>query len=398
MEKLLNEIHIAYLVGYKEGTTMSWEEIREKFNEKFKADFDTQALINQWQRYKNMFHSKDYEIKRLMETHRLKKNNSHTARSYNKVLDAFNQREDVIESIKAAAHEAARDLKKRPKIKPVKLKSKKQPMTKELLLSDLHFGKLSSTFNLEVAKKRLEEVVNVTLSEIKRDSVHYNVERLIVAMLGDQIENATMHGLESRKGSEFGNPRQVFAAAKYLFEIVIRPLAETGIRIDVPAVTGNHDRDGHERTYHNPGEENWTYVIYHYLKEMTNLAGYKNVTFYIPKEPYLVMEVYGKNILYEHYDNSKSPNRVGLQALLTRRSSQLSLPIHYMRGGHYHEPTSYGYYKMVINGSLPGNDSFADVNGFYSEASQTLLSYVKTSSRPNPFYKSLVIQLEHIGK
>src|SRR5690606_42018520 len=64
------------------------------------------------------------------------------------------------------------------------------------------------TFNLEILKKRLKEVTDVTLKEIARDQAHYNVERLIIALLGDIIESYTMHNLESARGCEFGNSRQ----------------------------------------------------------------------------------------------------------------------------------------------------------------------------------------------
>jgi len=406
--KYTNE-EIAYLIGLKE-TDLSWEEITEKFNNKFKSEQSSSALIGVHHRYKNLFEAKDsdHQIKLLKESHRARKNNSHTAKDYKDVLEKWNQRDDILEAIKLAATEINKGLKKSPlRIKPLPGTSSKKPnMTKELLLSDVHFGKLVKSltedgtektfFNLEIAKKRLKEVTDVTLKEIARDSAHYNVERIILALLGDIIESYTMHGLESSKSCEFGNSRQIYEAIRCIFQYVIRPLAETGLEIIIPAVAGNHDRSEHDRTFNNPGEENFTFTIYCALRDYCELAGLKNVKWQIPSGPWTVVEIYGKNALYEHGDNAKGPERKSLENLMTTRANQIRKPIEWLRVGHFHCPTQFGLYRIIINGSLPGDDSYSLVKGFMSESTQVLNSYVNTKSRPSPFYKSLNIQLDHI--
>lgn len=403
-EKKYTDQEIAFIIGLKE-SDMTWENITEKFNAKFDCEISSSALISMHHRYKNLFDSKDsdYQIKMLKESYRTRKNNSHTAKEYKKVLEVWNQRDDILEAIKLAASEINKNLKKNPiKVKPVKLDLKidKPLMTKELLISDIHFGKKVEfegqvLFDLEILKKRLKEVTEVTLKEIARDSAHYTVEKLIIALLGDIIESATMHNLESAKGCEFGNSRQIYEAIKCLFQLVIRPLAETGLTIEIPAVCGNHDRYENERTFNNPGEDNVTYIIYNALKDYCELAGLTNVKFVIPTGPWAIVNIYGKNTLYEHGDNARGADRKALEDLMTRRANQTRTQIEWLRVGHFHCETSYGMYKIIINGSGPGDDSYALIKGFMSEATQVLNSYVKTS-RPNPFYKSLSIQLDHI--
>src|SRR5690606_30088792 len=177
--------------------------------------------------------------------------------------------------------------------------------------------------------------------EIDRDSKEYNIDGIIIGLLGDIIENYSMHSLESAKGCEFGNSKQVYEALKNLFELVLVPLYQTGIPITVVGVTGNHDRDGQNRTYNSPGEENFTYIIYNTLKDFCEYAGMENIVFHIPKDPWCIIEVYGNKVLYEHYDNARNPDRKGLENLMVTRSNQLGINIDYMRGGHYHEPTSF---------------------------------------------------------
>jgi hypothetical protein len=409
-ERKYTEQEIAYIIGLKE-TDLTWEEITEKFNKKFGADVTASALTSMHHRYKHMLESKDsdYQVKLLKDAHRVKRNNSFTAKDYKEVLEKWNQRDDILAAISDAAAAVNKDLKKNPlKVRALPgTSSKKIGMTKELLLSDIHFGKLIETddvvtgqkkvmFNLEILKKRLAEITDVTLKEIARDQAHYNVEKLIVALIGDIIESYTMHSLESAKGCEFGNSRQVYEAAKNLFVIVLRPLAETGIEIEVPAVCGNHDRTESDRTFNLPGEDNVTYIIYHTLKDFCELAGFKNVKFTIPTSPWAVVNIYGKNVLYEHGDNAKGPDRKSLENLMTTRSTQIKKPIEWLRVGHFHCPTQYGLYRIIVNGSLPGDDSYSLIKGFVSESTQTLNSYVNTKSRPSPFYKSLNIQLDHI--
>jgi hypothetical protein len=136
---------IAFIIGLKEGDQLSWDEISEKFNEKFGAESNSENIKQLYHRYKNMFDKEDYHVKVLKDIHRTKKNNTYTARDYKTVLEAWNNRDDILEAVSNAARDINRGLKRNPlKIKPVSFnpKDKKPPMTKELLISDIHFGKL----------------------------------------------------------------------------------------------------------------------------------------------------------------------------------------------------------------------------------------------------------------
>lgn len=381
---------ILFLVKCKDQLNLSWSEIQDKFNEKFGENKSSNTLQKCYARYKDSASNSEALLNKLKQNVRQAKTKSFVAAENKTILQLWNDRDDILQAIR----DAAKDINK-TKVPQLKLPKKKnrQGMTKELLLSDIHFGKKTDKFNLEILKKRLEEVVHATIGEINRDSKEYNMDEIIVAILGDIIENYSMHVLESAKGCEFGNAKQIYEALKNLFTIVIRPLNQLGIKMRVVCVTGNHDRDGVNRTYHNPGEENFTHIIYNTLKDFSELAGLKNIEFIIPKEPYVIIDVYGNKVLYEHYDNSKNADRKGLESLMTKRSNQLSICIDYMRGGHFHEPTSFRNGRIQINGCLTGNDSFSSVLGYNAEASQTLNSFVN-SKRRYKMYRSFNILLE----
>ena len=391
-KKSYNEEQIAFIVHQKVVSRRGFEEIALKYNKKYDDDLSEVDVKAIYEKYKNqnVKSGDEHSLKQLKDIARTKKSNSITAKENRTILQYWNDRDDILDAVRAAAKEVGKI--KIPKVKLTKSK-KRKGMTKELLLSDIHFGKKTDKFNLEILKQRLQEVVHATISEIHRDNKEYNIDEIVIGILGDIIENYSMHVLESAKGCEFGNAKQIYEALKNIFQLVIVPLHQLDIPIRIVCVTGNHDRDGSQKTYHNPGEENFTYVIYNGLKDFCEIGGLKNIEFTIPKEPWAVIEIYGNTVLYEHYDNCKNADRKGLEGLMTKRANQLGITIDYMRGGHFHEPTSFRNGRMQINGCLTGNDSYASVLGFNAEASQTLNSFVD-SSRRYKMYRSFNILLE----
>lgn len=391
-KKKLTEEQIDFILHKKSISKKSYLELAGIFNQQFRTDFSPIEIKEIYELNSAGTHSPDFSVDVIKKSHRVQKNIRKQSKETREVINLWNTRDDILEAIK----EAALTIKQEKKPAKVVLKKKqkgKTGITKELLLSDIHFGKKTENFNLEICKKRLEEVVEATVGEIKRDESAYNVDEIVIALLGDIIENYSMHGLESAKSCEFGNSRQVYEALINIYKIVIEPLSKLGYPVRVVCVTGNHDRDGKDRTYNNPGEENFTWIIYNALKDFSQFAGLSNVKFTIPIEPWALIDIYGNRILYEHYDNAKSPDRRSLENLMTRRSHQLDAIIDYMRGGHFHEPTSFKNGRIQINGCLTGNDSFAAVLGFNSEASQTLNTFAN-SSRKYKMYKSFNILLE----
>jgi len=281
------------------------------------------------------------------------------------------------------------------KIKTEKPKSAKgKKLTMELMLSDIHYGKKTDKFNLEICRSRMKYLTKVFLEELEKKKLEgFNVHRIIIAMLGDMIESYTMHGLESASGCEFGNAMQVQSAIQSLFYDVIIPIAKTGTKIDIPAVTGNHDRTDMSRTMNKPGASNLTWIIYNSLEELSKASGFKNIKFYIPKNSYFILDIYNNKCLYEHGDNAGSNSKKGYEDLMEKRSRQQDMTLHFGRFGHYHEFACFDRGRIVVNESVCGQDSYAEVKGFKSSAGQTINFYVETSTRPTSFYYSFPVFL-----
>lgn len=283
--------------------------------------------------------------------------------------------------------------------KPKASRTRKAEMTIEFMLSDIHYGKLvpgENPVNLSVIRARVRHAVSVLLREIEQHQAFFNVERLIVAVIGDVIESYTMHGLESAIGCEFNNPRQIDEAVESLWFDVLVPLAQTGLKLDFVGVSGNHDRTELKKTANKPGENLVTWIIYKGLERLAKVAGMTNVTFHIPKESFYVLDIYGSPCLYEHTDETSAPDRNQFERLIQKRSKQVGKQIHFLRGGHWHESINIDRGRIIINESVPGQDGYSETKGYNSSAGQTINYYIKTDKRPTPYYRSFPVYLNHI--
>lgn len=290
---------------------------------------------------------------------------------------------------------AIKNLKpKKYKIKKKAVPKSKTKMTMELMLSDIHYGKKSKTFNLAICRQRMQKLTRVFIEEMKiKEKQGYIVERFILALIGDIIESYTMHGTESALSCEFGNARQIQEAIDSIFTDIILPLSKIGVEVTIPAVCGNHDRTEMKRTYNDPGENYMTWIIYHALERYCKLSGLSNVTFQIPTDSYTTVKIYRDIVLYEHFDELKATTKVAIKALINKRSEQTGKRITMARGGHWHEYVCYDRGMGIINESACGQDSYARVKGYNSKAGQTINFYSNDKSLPNDFLYSYPVSL-----
>lgn len=312
----------------------------------------------------------------------------------NKLEKQVGERENFENKILDAIKEEIRSLElNKIKVDKVQKSKTKANMTLELMVSDVHYGKKTKLFDLEVCRKRMKELSRVFNKELVDNQKLFNVEKIIVALIGDLMENFEMHGSESAISCEFRNPKQIGYSIISLFKDIIVPIAKTGIPVEIPCVTGNHDRGTPQYTLTNPGENNFTWAIYKALELLCETAGLSNVTFHIPDISYKVLTVYGNNILYEHGDNLKGANAAAIEKLIQDRSKQTGLLIDMARFGHWHEYLCIGRGRAIVNESVCGQDGYSTTKGYNSHAGQTINYYIETKDRPNCFYKSFPVYL-----
>jgi hypothetical protein len=379
---------IQFILGKKkEGKT--YKEIAQTFKVEFEVNKTPNAIRHICRNYTDFDFSEDTMVKNIRSAHTARRSRSKVAKENRAILDYLDQRDELVDELKNIVKEV-----KAQKIRVPKKKkdTKKDNMKLEVMLSDLHYGKKTDTFNFEVAQQRMDKMANVVLDEIDRYSKTYNVEEVITFLGGDIIEGATIHGTESRIGSEASNAVQIAQATMSLFKDYVVPMVSSGCKLTFICIGGNHDRDGKDKTFQNPGEEHFTHTIYTLLEFMCKNNGF-DVEFVIPKGAYHVHKIYDSFVCYEHGDFIKGNTRTSFESHLAKRSAQFGTIIDFLRIGHLHERMEFGRGKIIINPSLPGQDSYSEINGYNSEAAQTINYYVETDNRPTPFYHSFAVYL-----
>lgn len=275
------------------------------------------------------------------------------------------------------------------------------PITVEILLSDLQIGKLSPGYNTKVTRKRLYEFGRAALFQIEQKAaVGYRIERIVLGMLGDIIESDKKHA-NSATACDSSTSEQLFDAQQAIFEFVIEPLARKGIPMDIVAITGNHDWDGHGINMFEPGKNHLSWCMYRSLEMLTQRVGYSNVTWTIPEGSYAIVDFYGQTALYEH-GVGVANTEIAMKSHKIKRSEQEKKHVTYFRMGDKHTVTSFNSGQLVVNGAFfgasAGGTEYSGIAGYSSVPAQWMGFHVARKDNRLSLYDSFVIQLDHIGE
>lgn len=383
---------IKYLKTLREETDMDWSEITEEWNENFsnsQGKKTLNALRKTYKRFQDDEITDDVLIKNIKTTHTAKKT-AHKLRKENKVivenLIGFDDVLDAIESLKKIKLV-------RPKIKKKPKKSKKKKgMTMEALLSDLHYGLKTKTFDSSVLRSRLQKYTNAFIDSKNRAEKNYNVDLFRILLNGDIMQSATM-----RKGAESAcdltNAEQIAIAVESLYFDVILPLAEEGYPIEIVGMSGNHDREQTDRFTIDPGKHYYTWSIYKGLENMCIAGGLKNVRFEIPLKAYYVYECYGSHFLVEHGDWIKKASPEALEQKLMQRAAQVNKILKGIRIGHFHNDFVGNVGRYIVNASPVSDCHFSDGLGYVSRPAQLINYYVDTDKRDTSYFHTFVVNL-----
>lgn len=370
----------------------SWDKITEEYNKKY-GDIEKKtvnALRKIYARYIDIDFTDSVVINSIQNTETAKRRSSILAKENKLLVNYVSGKKSLLDEINELITSKKFKLLNIPKYK---FDNKKRNMTIETLFSDLHTGKFTLTFNSDILKKRVEKYSSTIIGEINRYETLYNVEKIVIPMLGDLIENSYMHGVESLAGCEFQNPEQIRMTIDIIFNNFLLPISMTGRQIILPCVTGNHSRISFKETYINPGKNNLSWIIYKVLEMLCKQCKLNNITFIIPEGNYCTYEIYNDIILYEHGEKLNGFNQKTVESHIHERSRQIKKMIKFGRFGHFHEAMSYGRGRVIFNASFSGLDSYSEIKGYCSEPSQTINFYVEPINRPDSFYHSFIVYL-----
>lgn len=384
---------------------LSLRDMADLYHSSFGKKISTTNLNKSFYREMDKLGQNANEFKLLAKEARTRKNLQAKSSDANKltncVIKAQLYREDLLDEIIPAI----KTIKKATMPKEIKSKNKLK-MTMEALLSDLHIGlrtKGSSSilsqrkFNTEIAKKRVSKYADAVIGELRRESETYDVETLIIACLGDIIQNSLLKKADGIYMTEYSTAKQISNSVLILSELFFFPVlmvcAELDISVKIIGVPGNHDRESEDRVFSEVGNRSFARTIYEVIELVLKSAGFKNVTYRFSDEFALIEKVYNEVVMYEHGDRLPHPMSKAFQSSLSMRKHQFGHEVTGTRSGHYHEAIMIGKGTTIMSGCLCGAEPYGTSLGYYSDASQTIVSYVNRGGKKPSFYRVFVVDL-----
>lgn len=247
----------------------------------------------------------------------------------------------------------------------------------EVLFSDFQIGKSGQYYNTELAEKAIKRYGEEVMKKIYHLSATNNVEKIVLAMLGDTVEDHLKHGVQSATSTDSGLAEQISNAIKMIWKYVIQPLVSYGVEVEVICIAGNHGSSQHKgMDMYKAGLFSYDYPIYKSLELLCEESGYDNIQFIIPEGVFGYTSIYGNWVVYEHgYFNTSTEK--SMEDQMKKRGQQMKRHVEYFRCGDMHHSCVYDCGKIVLNGAFFGVDTtgveYSGILGFSSVPSQTLL-------------------------
>ena len=277
------------------------------------------------------------------------------------------------------------------KVKPYKVKSKakskKEPRTVTVVLSDLHFGSDITKEEHGYDWGRLEEAR--ALAAVVKNVCNYKLQyrdqtEVVVNILGDIIENE-LHGSNSTDYLHLQTCR-----AMWLLSQAIARLSENFPKVRVNFAVGNHGRDTsihHSRATDMKFNALETTIYYGVKLACSSLS---NVDFFQPKTAWVAYKAQGHNFYATHGDTHLNPgnpgNKIdikGLENQINKINAALDDKEEYavFMVGHVHHalatPMPNGT-TLLVNGALVPPNSYAQtLNIMESQQIQLLFETTK---------------------
>lgn len=376
----------------KEG--LEYTEIAAEFAEEFGEKRTAEAMRKTFNRYKldELDVSDDTLFDTLKGKRRTDVNNSRLRKQRQVLTDYAITVDDLLVEFEETVKKINKS--KFGKVAAVAKKKGKTRLIPEMLVSDIHLGLNTETYNEEVAKRRMQYYCESFLKELKRKEKIYDVEKIMINFIGDLIQSNSMHK-DSGAACNLTNAQQIAIAIEVFFFDLVLPVAKLGHQVDIIGMSGNHDRERHEKFTVNPGTSYYSYTIYKGIEMLIRQSGFKNVSIEIPNECYHVYTAFGSNFLLEHGDQIKGKTTQALENQLARRQNQFGNLLSGIRIGHYHEDLSGAMGRYIINGSSVSDDHYGNLLGYVSRSSQTINFYVDTD-RDSSYYHSFVVDLSKV--
>ena len=226
-----------------------------------------------------------------------------------------------------------------------------------LVLSDLHFGKKTKTYNMAIAQQRFIKLIDNTLAILSERSKISPIKELHLFWTGDIVDGEQIYATH---GSHIDDHvvNQIFKSLEIVAPQITR-FVEAGYVVHNHFVRGNHGRVSkfhHEVT-------NWDYIYGLTLELM--LKNVPNMTFNVTSNWNQVVNVRGKRILQWHGHQIKMTMNLPWYSLTTRISRWATCDeledFDISVSGHFHSSSviNWNEKKVFTNGTMVSGDQFA---------------------------------------
>lgn len=220
-----------------------------------------------------------------------------------------------------------------------------------IVLSDIHYGKLTPTFNADICKARLLSMPEQLLSKFELPVI----DEIVLILLGDlvegeevfpgQVHSIEMPLIEQVRGATENIWEMLLLLAKYFPEAVLR----------VETCHGNHGRVSR----HASPLTNWDNLIHQSLGLLAARDLEKRIQVNVNLEPFLKFSVKGKNGFANHY----GVKHLGTPSMQVKVAGWLDEnDFDFMIAAHWHKweiGTQFGRI-LIKNGSLCGPDELSE--------------------------------------
>ncbi len=210
-----------------------------------------------------------------------------------------------------------------------------------IVTADKHLAKVTESYNIEIAKKRMDKLLTSTMSII---NLHRPIRKLWVFELGDALQ-----GENPYQGSKIGEVscgafEQVHDEGVPMMSRFLSSLAGGVKEVDYIAVSGNHgvyDKQATKRT-------NWDNFLYKGLEGA--LINQKNIHIHVPTEFYQLVNIRGFRFFLIHGNQVYAQQGIPLFAMRRKMQEWYA----YLGG------FNYGYAAHFHSGAYDQINSHAD--------------------------------------
>jgi len=259
--------------------------------------------------------------------------------------------QDMVDSVYSAANEASL-VQPRLKVKPYKTKKSQKAEVALIHLTDWQAGKVSVSFNMEVLRKRIEQMIDkvVALTNVQR--AHHPVNDCVLVLGGDMVE-----GLSIFPGQQWEVEAHLFEQMFTVVNIIqqaVNTLSGQFSKVHVVCEYGNHGRLGRKGDM--PSADNVDRMAYKIASE--RCSHLKNVTWQQSDDWYQVAVIGNYKLLVVHGDEMPSFN--GILRKINTWATFIEFDDCIM--GHFHTPSNFTMAnggRVWVTGSPESDNQYA---------------------------------------